>query len=572
MKQYTALLIALLISSLCYSQESLIPAEVQENIQMRVDQAVHPGIVVGVVTPQGTDFYSYGVRSQNGEAVDEHSVFEIGSISKTFTGILLADQVVKSNLSLETPLQALLPDSVTAPTRNGDSIHLYQLSNHTSALPRLPANLSPADPANPYADYSEEQLYDFLDGYELTRDIGSQYEYSNYAVGLLGHVLAARQQTSYEDLMVRVIADPLKMPNTRVAFTPKMKEHLAIGHSYGAEVANWDLPTLAGAGAIRSTAADMIRYVAANMGLEKSELYPALQLSHQKSGGEDSSSPVGLGWHLIERNDSDIIWHNGGTGGYRAFAGFLRGGDKGVVVLTNSTAGVDDIGFRLLDDTTTLVTPQPSIATEIKKVLDREGTEAALQRYQELKEQSAEEYNFSEDQLNSLGYTYLEQEETDKALAVFKLNVEAFPTSSNAYDSYAEALMKNEENEQAIANYKKSVELNPGNANGRQMLARLGVDTTTLVTEVDVDEATLETYVGEYQLAPGFILTVTRDGSQLIAQATGQPAIPVFAKSEREFYWKVVDAQLRFNTDEEGNVVSATLFQAGMEIVGKKVE
>ena len=163
------------ISPFCLAQEINIPEKVKENIISRVENEINTGIVVGVITSDSMTYYSYGVKSlKTNEVVDENSVFEIGSISKTFTGILLADMVIKGELNLDDPLQNLLPDGITAPTRNGRSIKLFHLSNHTSSLPRLPDNMSPANPANPYADYSEKQLYDFLNGYELTRDIGSK--------------------------------------------------------------------------------------------------------------------------------------------------------------------------------------------------------------------------------------------------------------------------------------------------------------------------------------------------------------------------------------------------------------
>lgn len=560
------------ISTSCQAQDIKISDAVKENIKSRVDNAINTGIVVGLITADGTAYYSYGVKSlKSNQLVDENSVFEIGSISKTFTGTLLADMVVKGDLNLDDPLQDLLPNSITAPKRNGESIKLFQLSNHTSSLPRLPDNMSPAIPENPYADYSEKQLYDFLDGYELTRDIGSQYEYSNYAAGLLGHVLAAKKKMTYEALMVEVIANALGMENTRIAFTPQMKGNLAMGHSNGLEVANWDIPTLAGAGAIRSTAEDMLKYISANAGLTKSSLYPAMQLAHQNSGSEDSNPIVGLGWHTMESDGTEIIWHNGGTGGYRAFAGFIKDGNKGVVVLSNSNASIDDIGIHLLQPTAALMKPKPSIATRIKSSLEDQGVETATKTYWDLKKNQGEAFDFSENQLNSLGYSYLQEGEIEKAISVFELNVKAFPESSNVYDSLGEALMKNNENVKAITNYKKSVELNPGNSKGIEILKELGVDTENLTKEVTVEDAILESYVGKYELAPGFVLTIAKYDGQLKAQATGQGENPIFPKSQNVFYFKVVVAQLTFNINEAGEVQSVTLLQGGQEITGKKL-
>ena len=575
MKNLVLALITIFINvgSICLAQHKEISEEVKESIKARVENGINTGIVVGVITSDGITFHSYGVKSLKTMVdVDENSVFEIGSISKTFTGILLADMVVKGDLNLDDPLQNLLPDGVTAPTRNGDSIKLFHLSNHTSSLPRLPSNMSPSNPANPYADYSEKQLYDFLNTYELPRDIGSEFEYSNYAAGLLGYVLASKRKLTYEELLEQVIVKPLGMENTRVVLTPQMQKNLAMGHSNGIEVENWDLPTLAGAGAIRSTVVDMLKYLAANMGIEKSNLYAAMQLAHKNSGGEGSEPKVGLGWVTMKRNSMEIIWHNGGTGGYRTFTGFIKGGDKGVVVLSNSNASVDDIGIHLLDSESPLNNPKPSIGTTLRNTISSVGIEAATKTYWELKKNQSDAYDFAEEQLNVLGYSYLGEDEIEKAISVFKINVEAFPNSSNVYDSYGEALMKNNENEKAITNYKKSVELNPGNTNGIEMLKKLGVDVEGLVKEVTVDDTILESYVGNYELAPGFVITISKDGKQLKAQATGQSQFEIYPKSENVFYLKVVVAEITFNKNENGHIESLTLSQGGQETIGSRLE
>ena len=198
--------------------------------------------------------------------------------------------------------------------------------------------------------------------------------------------------------------------------------------------------------------------------------------------------------------------------------------------------------------------------------------EEGLKTYSDLKKNNATEYDFGENELNRLGHQYLNNQEIEKALAVFKLNVEAYPSSSNAYGNYAEALMKNGDKERAITNFKKSVELNPANPKAIEKLKELGVDTSNIIKEIMVDEAILETYVGKYELAPSFILTVSRNDKQLKIQATGQPEFPVFPKSKNEFYLKVVEAQLTFNKNEEGQVESVTLHQNGQSIPGKKIE
>ena len=149
--------------------------------------------------------------------------------------------------------------------------------------------------------------------------------------------------------------------------------------------------------------------------------------------------------------------------------------------------------------------------------------------------------------------------------------MDAFPESFNVYDSYAEAQMKLGNNEEAIKYYKKSVEMNPGNQNGIDMLKKLGVSTDDLTEEVVVPEEVLKSYVGKYELSPGFVLEITKEGSQLSGQATGQQKVEIFPKSETLFYLKAVMAQIEFNKGENGKIESLTLYQSGQEMVGKRL-
>ena len=295
-------------------------------------------------------------------------MFEIGSISKVFTSLVLADMVTRHEVALLDPLQKFLPPGVTAPTRSGKSITLADLSTHTSGLPRLPTNMKPADPTNPYADYSVDQLYQFLSSYTLTRDIGSQYEYSNLGGGLLGHVLASHAGRSYEALVRERVTGPLAMPNTSITLTPDQRARLAVGHDALLKpVPNWDLPTLAGAGALRSCANDMLTFIEAAMGATQTPLASAFEtmLATRRPTG-NSNMEVALAWHIVTKNGREIVWHNGGTGGYRSFIGYDKVARVGVVVLSNtSTAtGVDDIGLHLLDRRNPLL-PPPATHTEV---------------------------------------------------------------------------------------------------------------------------------------------------------------------------------------------------------------
>jgi D-alanyl-D-alanine-carboxypeptidase/D-alanyl-D-alanine-endopeptidase len=311
-----------------------------------------PGIIVGIIEGGHSRIISWGRRSASGGSLDGDTVFEIGSISKTFTAILFQAMVDRGELGLDDPAQKYLPETVKMPSRNGKLVTLRQLATHTSGLPRLPSNMNPKYPQNPYADYTVEQLYAFLSNCKLARDPGAQYEYSNLGMGLLGHILALKAGTNYEGLLLKEICGPLKMDSTHINLTPKLKERLATGHDHAAVVKNWDIPTLAGAGGIRSTMNDMLKYISANMGTADVPLSLAKAMDETHAIQTAAGSPemsIGLAWHVRKKFGSEIVWHNGGTGGYHSFAGFDKSKKLGVVVLSNSSSDIDDIGWHLLN-------------------------------------------------------------------------------------------------------------------------------------------------------------------------------------------------------------------------------
>jgi CubicO group peptidase (beta-lactamase class C family) len=344
---------------------------IRDILVRRVDeqkQAV--GIVVGVIEPDGRRVVAYGnLAHGDPRTVDGGTIFEIGSISKVFTSLLLADMVNRKEVTLDAPAATYLPDTVTMPERSGKSITLRDLSTHRSGLPPLPSNLKPKDPRNPYADYSVDDLHQFLSGYALPRDPGSEFEYSNLGGGLLGHVLAYRAGTDYESLVRSRIAQPLGMPDTAITLSSSMKQRMATGHNAMlAPVPNWDLPALAGAGALRSSANDMLTFLAAFLGYTESPLAPAMKamFDTRRPGARIST---GLGWVISSAHDREIAAHDGGTGGFRSWAGYDPKARIGIVVLSNASSptGVFDIGMHLLDQKWPLATPKaPQQRTEIQ--------------------------------------------------------------------------------------------------------------------------------------------------------------------------------------------------------------
>jgi CubicO group peptidase (beta-lactamase class C family) len=200
-------------------------------------------------------------------------------------------------------------------------------------------------------------MLDYLSHYTLKRDIGSAYEYSNFGAGLLGYALSYAAKKPYEALVMERICGPLGMKDTRVVLSREQQARLAPGSAGGRPAANWTFDAMAGAGALRSTTEDLLRYVSANLGLQKSALDATLQTTHE--GRYETGRPelfVALGWHVSTAHGTTIFWHNGQTGGYHSFCGFRPDQNLGVVVLANSTDDIDDIGRHILDSQTPLPT------------------------------------------------------------------------------------------------------------------------------------------------------------------------------------------------------------------------
>ena len=547
------LLLALLIACVVVPSQAALPtnAEIRKILAERIDtQRQGVGIVVGVLEADGTRrVVGYGTFDVGDKrAVDGDTLFEIGSATKVFTALLLTDAVARGEVALTDPVAKFLPAEVQVPKRGGKEITLQDLSMHVSALPRLPSNFQPKDTTNPYADYTDKQLYDFLSGYELPRDIGAQYEYSNLAVGLLGHVLARRAGMDYETLVRKRISEPLGMKSTTITLSDALKARLAVGHDRElARAANWDIPTLAGAGALRSSANDLLELLAAFLGMKKTPLAPAMAatLQPRKPAGSPNLQ-VALGWHVLTTpGGGEIIWHNGGTGGYRSFMGFDPKARTGVVVLSNTftNGGVDDIGRHLLDASLPLAAP-PVQHKEVK--IDPKLLDAYVGNYE-----------------LAPNFILTVSREGDRLFtqATGQPKFEVFPEGDRKF--FVKAFDAQITFDAPVDGRSPGATLHQGGGDRPAKRFTGEVPAAKVRKEIAVDAAILERYVGRYELAPGFILTITREAGSLFAQATGQPKFPLFAETEKDFFLKVVDAQITFVADEKGKITKLILHQAG---------
>lgn len=338
-------------------------AEISRILAERIDdQKQSVGIVVGTIGPAGRSIIAHGsFGGIDPRAVDGDTVYEIGSVTKLFTGLLLADMARRGEVALNDPLAKHLPMNIAVPERDGKMITLADLATHTSGLPRMPYDFEPTDETNPYADYTTEQMFAFVSSYQLPRDIGSEYEYSNLGAGLLGQALAQRAGKDYEALVRERITGPLAMHSTTIELTPRLSGRMATGHNEMLEIApNWDLPAFAGAGALRSTANDLLTFLTMALSTDRTPLATAVAdtLATRRAIGEQETSAA-LGWVVTKSSNGEIAWHDGGTGGYSAFIGVHPVMKTGVVVLSNANTGVSDIGLHLLNPEIPLTKPKP---------------------------------------------------------------------------------------------------------------------------------------------------------------------------------------------------------------------
>lgn len=305
--------------------------------------------VVGLVDQHGQRVYGFGKvgEAPNDAEPDGDTLFEIGSVSKTFTALLVAQMSLRGQISLDDELSRHLPANVQVP-RTDQPITLLRLATHHSGLPRMPTNFAPADPANPYADYDAQRLYDGLSTVKVHPV--SQYEYSNLGYALLGHVIERVLGRPYETVLQGRICDALGMKSTMIALNEQARARLA--PPFDADLVagrNWDLSVFAGAGAIRSTASDMLKYLAAQAGLRDdlpAGLAAAIKLTHEARDSGPGEMRMGLGWHVTRDGK---LFHNGQTGGYHAFAMVDLQARRGVIVLCNTASmRVDEIGGRAM--------------------------------------------------------------------------------------------------------------------------------------------------------------------------------------------------------------------------------
>ncbi|WP_193605676.1 serine hydrolase domain-containing protein [Nocardioides dongkuii] len=310
-------------------------------------------MVIGVRTPDGTRYWSRGPLP-DGAA----SLFEIGSVTKTVTATLLALLAREGTVAYDDPAAAYLP---AAPPVVGRPITLADLATHHSGLPRLPSGLLLAgltrDRRDPYARLDEERLAQAVRETTPTRPPGEKLAYSNLGAGLLGLALARAAGTSYAGLVAARVTGPLGLVDTAVTTPPGAEHRLVPGHGFwGRETGRWDMAALAGAGGLCSTAADVLDLLALHAPGATGPLAEAARETAVPRHPLGSGLSIGLAWLVVAggagparlRLPHDVLWHDGGTGGYRSFAAVVPATGASVVVLSARARGVTGLGLQLV--------------------------------------------------------------------------------------------------------------------------------------------------------------------------------------------------------------------------------
>jgi CubicO group peptidase (beta-lactamase class C family) len=314
-----------------------------------IQKANTVGLSIGILKNGVVHTYNYGETTEgNGQMPDANSIYEIGSITKTFTATLLAYYADEGKVNLNDPITKYLPDSVIT-NKELQGITLKMLSNHTSGLPRLPDNFQfhSSDPYDPYKDYNKQHLFDYLKTCKLISKPGEVYAYSNLAVGLLGTILEQVSGKPFENMVEEIICAPLGMQNTIQHLSLAQKQRFVTVYNEDGEMTSpWSFNTLAPCGALRSTVNDLLLYIKANIVKSNTKLSNALVLTHQITFNKDAK--LGLAWHTIVVNGVEYYFHDGGTYGSSSFLAFNIEKDVAVVVLSNSAVNTAELGTNLI--------------------------------------------------------------------------------------------------------------------------------------------------------------------------------------------------------------------------------
>ena len=314
-----------------------------------LDAELISGVAIGLLDAGRREIYGFG-KGPGGAAPDGGSLYEIGSITKVYTGLLLADALQRREVELDAPVADYLPPGVSVPTRDKTAITLRHLALHGAGLPPLPPSIAAAPPANPFGAYDEDALYRDLGQTQLAFTPGTRIQYSNYGAGLLGFAIGRKLGLGYRKAVETRILAPLELRDTYFTVPAAAAPRRVVGTDDElAPVPYWTWDALAASGGLVSTVRDQLKLLEAELdaaaGGKTMPLRNQLRLTQEPQLEASSAENAGLGWMI---DAEGRYWHTGGTAGFRAFAGFDPKTKRGVVVLASTSSTlVDRLGRGL---------------------------------------------------------------------------------------------------------------------------------------------------------------------------------------------------------------------------------
>ena len=545
-----------------------------------VENRVADGLSVGYIEGKHWGIVHLGHSSRAKKKADNLTVYEVGSVSKVFTGLLLADAVVRGEIDLNAAAEVANPAGIRLPSRDGTSIKWIDLSTHRSGLPRLPGNLPLTNLTNPYRDYDSKKAAAFLNQYELPRQPGDTQEYSNLGGSVLGYLVAQNAGESYQQLLRERIAKPLRMTDCTVSLSSDQRKRLATPHDrFGSDTSLWTFADLPGAGGIHATMRDMMRFAKAQLAPPTGTLGDAIELAWKQQRDADASGPaMGLGWLIA--GDGQTRWHNGQTGGSHSALFINRELKCAVVVLCNTAVAneVDQLAMQLLLKAAGLETeaepgergewdnapPKLSPFTDVRFEDEQVIVAYDGQTYQWLELNGIKVEDIVTSSKKQFGGQWQKRISEDLVELLWgmghqpgnmvKLRLLDLKTKQ---DFVVENAPMTKENRYAIFGNRQADEA---------ASVERGDD------DVAIDAKLRERLVGRYQLMPNFIFDVNDRDGRLMVGITNQPTQEVYPDSPTRWSYRGIDATLEFKLTKTGPAKSLVLHQNGAKQTARRIK